>query len=298
MSILRIGFIGSCQVAGMKATAEKLLPSALIDAQHIHVTMRPEDVREHVRHFDVVITQVGDGDADMPYLRASSLTSPTLKAVYLPTFVFSGLHPDMAYIADHGKVVHGAHSDMHSIIGAACFLAQLSEARAAKLFNKYIFAELGYFAEYEVSYRFMRETYAAAGYDVDGLVERLLAESGAFMHTINHPSIQIIAELTTQALKKAGIVAPDVAVPTDVHDALKEHFVGPVFPPLARSIGLAGSTTYLKPAQSGDDREIGLEEYLKRSYEIYRSVDRETIAQGRIREAFGTIGALVAPPRS
>ncbi|PIK74873.1 hypothetical protein CS379_00280 [Methylobacterium frigidaeris] len=260
--------------------------------------MQPEDVREHIKQFDVVITQISESDAEMPYLRASSLNAPMLRAIYLPTFAFSGLHPDMTYIFDHGKIVHGAHSEMHSIIGAACFLARISEARAAKLFNKYIFSELGYFAEYEVSYRFMMETYASAGYDVDGLVERLIAESGAFMHTINHPSIAIISELTTQALKKAGVVPQDAPVPIGVHDALQEHFVGPVFPPLARTIGLAGSTTYLKSVHSGEDRTVGLEEYLNRSYEIYRSLNREVIAQGRIREAFDTINTLITPPLS
>jgi hypothetical protein len=293
MSDVRIALIGSCQVAGMKATATRLLPSAHIEAQHIFVTMQPEEIPVYLKNFDLCVTQIQDDDHRISHLSANALKSSTLDAVYLPTFVFSGLHPDMAYILKEGKIVSGPYGDLHSAIGASCFLAGCSEARTAKLFNKYIFAELGYLDEYAVSHRFMIDTYAAAGYDVERLLSSLRAVSGPFMYTANHPAISIIAELTTQALKKIGAVPDNASVPAGVHDALAEHLVLPVFPPIARNAGFEGGSTYLRQARPGEDRRLPLEEYLSLSFDIYRQLDRETIAQGRILEAFNVIAPLI-----
>lgn len=293
MNDLRILFIGSCQVAGMGATANKLLPNAKIDSQHIFATIQPEDASEYVKNFDIVVTQIAEDDERMPHIRASVLNSPALKAVYLPTFVFTGLHPDMTYIMEDHKIIPGAHSDVHSTIAAACFLLGMDGTRAAKLFNKYVFSELGYLEQYQISHRFMIETFESAGYDAYGLVERVLADSNSFMHTMNHPAISIISELTTQALKRAGVISSDVAAPADVPDSLFNSFVAPVFPPIAQMIGINGSATYLKPNHPSESREIELDEYIDLSYRIYKNIDRNVIAQNSILNAANTIKSII-----
>lgn len=282
----RIAFVGSCQVTGMaaatRALAQQLGHDWQVEAFHIDAPLNAEQIFSKIREFDVVISQVNISDGSNVILQADALKGHVSKSIFMPTFVFTGLHPDMTYLVIQDKVWHGAQSPMHSLISIACYLLDLPAQRAASLFNAYIFAELGYFSAYATSYEVMARDFEAAGYDLWGMPERWMATNGPFMYTINHPSISVLSHMAVLALRRTGLIAGDTNAPEGVDDYLHQHLVAPVFPELAQRIGYLGSREYLRPLQFGSDRTFSLLEYVQESYADYRGVDRSLLTSGEV----------------
>jgi hypothetical protein len=289
----RLAFVGSCQVAGLRATAAALRPDVEVEAYHIGAQLSAEEIAERIVGFDTVITQIADTDPHTPNLSPSALKDKVGNVVLIPTFVFPGLHPDMIYIFNEGRPVPGAFSDMHSLIIATGYALGLSEERTQKLFNSYIFAELGYFVSYETSYQIMVEQFAAHGYDMKGMPEKWMQDSGGFMYTINHPAISVLSHMAVDSLKRAGLVEEGTAAPAGVRDNLFEAFVAPVFPPLARRIGIPENEVFLKPLGYQGDREVSLEEYIHRSFAIYRDLPKEVVLTDQVRSAAEKLDAIL-----
>lgn len=284
---LRIAFVGSCQVAGLAAAARAFLPG--VDTSVWHIGVHPKDSEEEIREklegFDLIVTMVPDSGPH-ELLRISRLRTEGLPAILLPTFSFTGFHPDIVYIpgAD-GTLVHGLGSDYHSSIAAAAFVVGLPVKRAVGLFNQYIFARLGFFEVFPASRAALIDLFQSEGYDIAPLFEHWLRVAGPFMYTINHPHIVVMTTLCKLVLERAGYVSETTPLPTGVEDYLREHFVWPVYPELARRFGVPGSLTFLRYKYAlfpWQRREISLAEYVAGCYEIYEGVDRSVLASGVI----------------
>jgi Polysaccharide biosynthesis enzyme WcbI len=282
----RIAFVGSCQVTGMAAASRAVSQQRghdwQIEAYHIGAPLNEREIFRLIQGFDVVISQVDISDKPNAILQADSLRGHVGQCVYMPVFVFTGLHPDMTYVFIQDMVWNGAQSPMHSLLSLACYLLDLPARRAASLFNAYVFAEIGYFSAYEASYAVMVSDFDAAGYDLRGMPERWMETSGPFMYTINHPSISVLSHMVVLALARAGLIAVGYNAPDGVDDYLHQHLVAPVFPELARRIGFSGSHEYLRPLQFGTDRTVSLLEYVQESYADFRGVDRSLLASGPV----------------
>lgn len=163
---LQIAFVGSCQVAGLKASTQLFLPDADVQAYHVDVSHTVNEIRDQIAGFDTVVTQM-DGSTTGGLLSVDDLEQVADKAVFLPIFAFTGLHPDMTYITIDGQMVHGPGADVHSILAASGFILGLDERKVERLFNAHIFSELGYFEAYEAAKQLMSETARRAGYDYD-----------------------------------------------------------------------------------------------------------------------------------
>lgn len=276
-----------------RALARQLGHDWQVEAFHIDAPLNAEQIFAKIQGFDVVISQVNISDKSNAILQADALKGHVSKSIFIPTFVFTGLHPDMTYLIIQDKVWNGAQSPMHSLISIACYLLDLPAQRAASLFNAYIFAELGYFSAYAASYEVMVRDFNAAGYDLSGMPERWMATNRPFMHTINHPSISVLSHMAVLALRRTGLIAGDIDAPEGVDDYLNQHLVAPVFPELARRIGCWGGREYLRPCQFGSDRTVSLLEYVQESYVDYRGVDRSLLASGEVVRVRDRLSALL-----
>lgn len=296
----RIAFIGSCQVTGMAAAAcalsKQLGHDWQIEAYHIGTPLNAEQIFEKIRCFDVVISQVHISDKPNAILQAASLRGHVGQCIYIPTFVFTGLHPDMTYHVIQDKIWNGAQSPMHSLISMACYLLDLPAQRAASLFNAYIFAELGYFSAYAASYEVMVRDFDAAGYDLRGMPDLWMATNGPFMYTINHPSISVLSHMAVLALARAGLTAGDAKLPEGVDDYLHRSLVAPVFPEIARRIGCSGSRKYLRPLHFGANRAVSLLDYVEESYADFRSLDRGLLASDNVVRVRDLLAVLLNQP--
>lgn len=291
----KIAFVGTCQTTGMAAVARALLGDAWeVEGHHIGAQLDAEAILQRITGYDVIVTQVRVEDRPNAALFMNELQGKAGQIIEMPPFVFTGLHPDMTYVFNAGGVVAGYHSDMHSLIALAAFLLDLPVRRAVSLYNTYIFAEIGYFDAYASSYQVMLAQFDGAGYNLRGMPERWMADSGPFMYTINHPSIAVLGHMAVLALARAGILSVDAQAPSGIIDNLHEAFCAPLFPGLARRLGFGGSTDYLRPLYLGADRQISLAEYVLQSYAIYQDVGREVLASDQVMLVRDKLAQLLA----
>jgi hypothetical protein len=294
----RIAIIGSCQVVGLAAATRRILPGAEVNAWHIGV--HPKDSDEAILAllpgFDLVLSQIPDWD-EHALLRISRLRERGLNAIYLPILTFPGFHPDITYIhAPDGSMRHGLGTAYHSLIIASAFVLGLPEQRILPLFNSYVFAELGYFEVFEVAKEALFNNFRNAGYDLGPLFDLWIRQVGQFMYTINHPHILVLATLCRLVLARANLVDVRTPVPENIDDSLAAHFIWPTYPPLAKRIGLPGSTTFLINAHglAGDQaRELPLGDYITRCYRIYSGLQKDALRVGNVAKACDRLGAVV-----
>lgn len=269
----RIAIIGTCQAAGLAAATRAMLPDAEVAAWHVgvHPPDSEAEIAAKLRGFSLVISQIGDGRVNSP-LTPAALRAAGVTVLFQPAFVFTGFHPDITYITTPAGLFRGADSDYHSVIALAGFCLGLGVPRVCRLFNALICAELGYLDAYAAAQRELTASFARAGSDIAPLFAGWLAGGQPFMHTINHPHIRVLASLAQAALVQAGLVGPATAAPAGLADGLAQNFVWPVYPAIARQVGVAGAMTFLRRSQgAGGAREMPLETFVERSFALYRA---------------------------
>jgi hypothetical protein len=294
---LRIAIVGSCQVGGLAATARRMLPGADVQAWHVgvHPTISDEELLALLPEFDVVIDQISDHDGH-PLLQVAHLREVGLPVIFLPMLVFTGFHPDIAYIRGSGGPIRGLETNYHSIIVAAAFTLGLPANRVTDLFNALVFAELGYFDVFDAAKVALINNFDQVGFNLRPLFDVGLKEVGQFMYTIDHPHVLALALLCRLALARAGFVDPATPLPNEIGDYLAGHFVWPTYPALAKRIGVAGSTTFLlrnHDMPSGYQRELPLSDYVSASFCLYDSLPKETLRHGPVGIACERLSGLV-----
>ena len=294
---LKVAIIGSCQVTGLSAAARCLLPGAQVKAWHVGVSPpdSDEELLKLLSGFDTVISQLSDWNAHIP-LRISRLREMALPVVYLPTMVFPGFHPDITYIRGQEKVVPGVGSDYHSVIIAAGFALGLPEGRVAALFNAFIFDALGYFDVFDAAKSALLDAFNREGYDLRQLFDVWMRHVGQFMFTLNHPHILVTAALCRLALVRAGYLDVTAPLPEGLHDDLATHLIWPSYPPLARRIGIQGSTMFLRNAHflaAGETRSLPLAAFISMSYEMYHRIGKDALRSNNIDVACQRLASVV-----
>ena len=234
---LRVGLVGSCQVIGLGASLRRMWPDADVKAWSLnaHCPETPEAIAAQLAGCDLVISQVRNAAEPLAFAR---LCETAARAVFLPVFVFNGYHPDIIYIRAGDVPVVGPFQCLHSAIIAGCYVLGVPAARTARLFNALTYACLGYFDAFDHACDLLIESYASAGYDLVPLVDEWTARGDAFMYTLNHPRIYVLARLAQMVAVRAGLTDEGSSVPEGVDDFLAHNFLWPVYPELARRLGL------------------------------------------------------------
>jgi hypothetical protein len=120
--------------------------------------------------------------------------------------------------------------------------------------------------------------------------------SGVFMHSINHPKVVVLADIAKALLKNANLpFDPDLPLADIVPDVLANGGIWPVYPDLARTIGVAGSLTFTPPLRGCYDCEcLSLEGFIEKTFAIYEA---DGFSRTMMREVAGIqlmAGALAA----
>ena len=298
-----ISIIGGCQVSGLAAAARALLPEAIVTAWHVGVdhASSVDTVAAALDGSDLILSQFDETEARQP-LRPSVIRASGLKVVAVPVLVFPGFHPDMVYVPrGDGSLLSCQGGDYHSRITAAGFRLGLDPEQVFRLFNGYVFSALGYFDVFDAASILLIDQFDEYGYDLRMLIPQWIAHSGAFMHTINHPKVIVLADLCTVALKKAGLIADTASLGSQPSDYLENNFVGAVFQPLARRLGIAGSDVYQRAAQTvqpTQGRQITLREYIAGSYADYRNLPPDFAWTAEVEAASDILRTVVVVPVS
>lgn len=270
----RLAVVGGCQVVGVRRWAERLLPGVTVDAWHVNAapSFAPEVVEPQITGHDLVICQLKEGSGG-GNLEFSRLAASHRNVVFLPLFVFPGFHPDLISLStatSPPQLVQGPMSVLQSAIIAAAYHLQIPPDRVPRLFNAFVFEALGYFSVFPQARAALQKINAEDGYDLGPAVDEWLRD-GVFMYTDNHPHIRVLGTLTRMALQKAGIAIADPGNSDAPPDDLANSVQWPVYPAIARRIGVPGTQSFVRTIDTfpaGEPREMALDAFVRESYRV------------------------------
>jgi Polysaccharide biosynthesis enzyme WcbI len=294
---MRIGVFFNCQFQGLANALKVLLPGSEVIAC-ARCTVRETRIDQTVsvlRSCDAVICS-SEGANSSP-LSNDRLRAAGCNIVVVPPVVFSGFHPD-TICRVHG--LDGATANDHSRLNLIGFLAGLSVADTVDLFNGMVFRRLGYFEYDRVGRTFLATCFASAGIDIVPYLDRW-RKAGVFMHTPVHPKVMVTCDLAEIACHLAGLRINGSRHAFDlVPDSLSRYPRHPVFPEIARELGVEGHTLFM-PESLTDGvgfRVLTLPEFTAEQFTLYPSFDRATLlAADGVRSGLEALG-LQERPRS
>jgi hypothetical protein len=189
----------------------------------------------------------------------------------LPLTAFEAYQPDLCYLTVDGQVLRGPLFDYHSKIVTAAWRKGLSEAQAKALFNGADYERFGFLGIWEACKATYLGSYAENGLDLSPYFPRW-SRDGAFMHSVNHPSIRVVADIARALLAHDGLQARE----TDFlpHDNLKNAPVWPVYPEIAEPLGVRGSLLF---KVHNAYRFLELDEFIAASYAVLSQYPRDAV---------------------
>lgn len=203
---MRIGIFGNCQAQGLALALQAWVPGVETYIQPVATLPlgQPEEidrVQQTLLSCEYVLLQTVDHRRPqfVDFISGITQTAPD-RVVRFPVVVFNGFHPDCVYVMRDGVALDGPIGSYHSAIAAAAWLEGVSAERAVKLFNAYVYARLGYFEAFADGLAHMRSK-VFDGFDLELCASR----NRVFMHTINHPGIDVSVELARQILDRLGL---------------------------------------------------------------------------------------------
>lgn len=262
----RIAVVGNCSALGFTNAIRLMSPGSEVRGFSI--------LEFDTNDPSVVLALFDKFDLAFPFAEISNygLVNERIKtfgrAFCWPSVVFAGFHPDITYFAIGGKPVASCLGGYNSKIAAFAYGHELSVEATANLFNPLTYGLLGYFDAYPLGRRIFLETARSHQLDLTAAFARW-ESFGVFMHTPNHANIMVINDIARELMRVAGLnVDVDLDHEIDTPDYLSEGVIWPVYPELARRVGVEGSLNFKATSQRGG-KIFGLEEFIAESFKEY-----------------------------
>ncbi|WP_411033852.1 GSCFA domain-containing protein [Shinella sp. BYT-45] len=274
-------FVGNCQKTLIARMAEILALDA--DVQVVHsshiIKFGAKEYRSLLDDADVVFTQPLIGEK-FEFFQDSDVSASHRKVIKFPSLSFNGYHPDCVYLGS-GKY-KSPIGDYHSSIAALAFNFKYSTDDAIRLYCNEVYEGIGYYSLFESEVARLSNSLKRFGIEISRDIGELMASS-RMMHTINHPTAQLLSLFTTALLKKAGVPCRDTDADHYVVDTFPESTVFPVFPEVAARLGLRGGYVFkadLKAASNGR-QFYELTDFVEGSMAKYAGMGEEVLANPR-----------------
>ncbi len=280
---LKVQVIGNCQAYPMGRWLRALLPDAEITALNWGELRSEAHVAQFAKRletFDALVAQ--PVKTQLQPLGQEALAAGPARLVAFPGLHFTGFQPDAVRLIAKG--LKSLIGEWHSALIMAAWRMGLPPARAQELFNAYVYGVLGYFDEYAKAETFLRRSAKRIGWDLTAEFE---AWPRPFVHTPTHPRIEVMRDLALGVCERLGLeAAADARAPPD-------HFVTrgawPIYPEIARRLGLAGEMTFVSPFEQG--RVLDLDEAIAWYYAAYAKVPAELLAVERVDQVIALLKA-------
>jgi len=289
---LQIGVLFNCQYRGIAAGLQALLPSAEVIAVSRGALLGPAEERRRLiaalNACDHLVCNHVAGAGSPPPAAPKGTARQTH---FLPALSFSGFHPDIVYVfREDGTPLAGPTMDYHSRIAIAAYLAGMSAADAAALYNRLVFRRLGYLDWFGQACTMLAEQWARFDIDVAPLLRRWRC-AGCFMYSVNHPKVLPLLDLARVACARMALVPENPEVDAaEVEDTLMAFPTHPVFADIAEAAGVAPEGIFRSAINAnGDFRVFGTEEFIQADYQAF-----ETVKRGVLYRADGVAAALAA----
>jgi hypothetical protein len=194
------------------------------------------------------------------------------KSVAIESIDFNGFHPDETIIRlKGGGLLASPVGPAHSVIAAAGFIAGQGLKKTVSLFNALTYSRIGYFDAFPFAKQELLEKFRRLEFDISEAFERWMARE-PFMYTSSHPKSFAVESIVKMACAKAGLEIGDTPYSDYFPDLLTLETVLPVYPEIARRLGVSGSY-YFKPLSDSGRRIMSLKQYVEESWDIYGASD-------------------------
>ena len=188
----------------------------------------------------------------------------------VPGFHFDAYHPDCVYVLADGQNLNGYVGPYHSMIALAAYKEGLSAERAASFFNAEIFEAGDYFSLWPIWRDHIVGEFRTYGLDIASMIVRR-SRGRCFMHTIDHPKIEILFDIAQALLAKLGRPMHAGAVPpADILTGT----TWPIYPEVGAHLGVRGAYLFHGPNES---MPLELVPFLQKSMDVYAAWDKSRL---------------------
>jgi hypothetical protein len=198
----------------------------------------------------------------------AALNGHQLQVIQVPAIGFSAFHPDLCYVRnERTNTLTTQH--YNSAIAAWAYMRGVDRVAAQRLFNLRSYRELGYFDQWQSSRDFLERSFKYCKLQ-DCFDEFFLhvQRRGLFMHSTNHPRIEVLERLGKLLALKLAPEHDTKARELDVEDELA-NVKWPLYPEVADHLALPGGD-YLWRFSASETYE-GVEDYLDYAYRSYET---------------------------
>lgn len=189
----------------------------------------------------------------------------------MPIPYFDGYHPDLCYLTDGKGILKGPMGDYHSKIVTAAYKKGVPGSSVRALFSSSRYQDFGYFDRWTPAKAAFIDGFTDVGLSIDHYF-RTWSVRRQFMHSVNHPAIEVVYDMARCILSREGIEYADTRLLP--HDNLMNGPIYPVFDEIAERLSIQGSYLFKLPAQY---RCINLDQFINASYDFLGQFDPATI---------------------
>lgn len=183
----------------------------------------------------------------------------------LPTFNFTGFHPDHCNLIVDGSWTGGPLSGNFSALCYAAYAHDLQPGQALDLFRDEVYRQAGYLDQWALLRKDFIERFSNHGFDISRIFVEWSRSTGGFAYVPSHPRIECLNGMAKLLLERAGLPAERCNFLP--HDNLANGVVFPVYPGIASSLGVDGNF-HFKPARQY--KHVGLEQFITESYAFFQ----------------------------
>ncbi len=193
----RIGVLGACEASEMALSLRQLLTADKVEAvpwpAGDPAAKLPWFMSAHQQFDMLVINHLG-----LQHIASLDAVKETgIQCVIYPHIHFHAFHPDLTYVA---RTVDGRQEllpDYHSAICVGAFVQGLPAEKTVSLFNRDVFAALGYFDQWNDSVSLLQQRFEQYGVDFRKFLLRVKRRS-PFMLSTDHPKIAAVSAVAAR----------------------------------------------------------------------------------------------------
>jgi hypothetical protein len=280
---MRLGILFDHQHAALAAALGALLPGVDITSHDAAPALRDPALRAAIQAdllaCDHVITQ--DLPPSAGPLATFSIRRAARQCHLLPPLRFAGFHPDVISVALDGTKLGGLTGTLHSRVALLAYLTGQTQEEAAGLYNRLVFARLGYFAAFARERAALLRRFLAYRINLAPIFDSWAA-LGCFMHSPDAPRMGVMLDLARLVCTMTDL-APDEAAlaratPATLRDPLALLPSHPLFPDIAAQLNLPPEGDFSPPQPADGTRHAYKPEiFLAASYDIFRRAPRAAL---------------------
>lgn len=287
--MLNMIVISNCMSLGYTKSIQLMRPNDTVSL--ITMAQSLSEAGTDLAPYDIVFTSVAH-KASLE--KRDPLIFEGKQVCLLPLILFFGFHPDITYITHNGKLLKLLNQDYHSALAWSGFQLDLSVDETLALYHPSVFKQLGAFDIYQREKQALIQTFTTHGLNLAKHFAKW-SRTGCFMHSVNHPRIDVIYDIAQECLRVNGLdayVPPAYASGPPCADNLANGSIMPVLPPIAERFGLPGNTTY----KMANDRALSQRDFIIASHALYASLEPGSMKQGPNRLSFEQLKNHISLP--